>query len=244
MAKAHSSLVFCLLALALVRFAQAKCTNGYTFLGIKELSEKDKQKLLDFHNKFRELTAAGEAPAPKGEDGRERRQPPAANMLELTWHKKAEKQAYKWARTCEWKHNNATDKAGNSMGQNLGRKMSTEKTDVDDTFDKWSYDLVRGWFDEAKLYKYGSGFSMSTGHYTQVVWANTSQVGCGYSYYMQIDEYNQKWYTGYLVCNYSPAGNFNNREPYEISKEKCTDPKLESSKNYKHLCVLKKKKKN
>ncbi|CAG0890915.1 unnamed protein product [Darwinula stevensoni] len=45
-------------------------------------------------------------------------------------------------------------------------------------------------------------FSESLGHYTQMMWAETHRVGCGFIMY-QNKGYDQKLYT----CNYGPAGN-------------------------------------
>lgn len=55
---------------------------------------------------------------------------------------------------------------------------------------------VDSWYNEIKLTNDGkvSAFSSGTGHYTQVVWRSTTEVGCG-----------QK--DGLLVCNYKPSGN-------------------------------------
>lgn len=44
------------------------------------------------------------------------------------------------------------------------------------------------------------------GHYTQVVWAGTKQVGCGRAV---CDDKSQVW-----VCQYSPAGNYVGQKPY------------------------------
>ena len=43
------------------------------------------------------------------------------------------------------------------------------------------------------------------GHYTQMVWKDTKQVGCGVASASVND---------YLVCHYSPAGNSNGKAPY------------------------------
>ncbi|KAL6937954.1 hypothetical protein ACO0RG_004480 [Hanseniaspora osmophila] len=60
---------------------------------------------------------------------------------------------------------------------------------------------VDGWYDEISQYDFSNpGFSSSTGHFTQVVWKGTTQVGCGYK------NCNNEWGT-YLVCNYQSAGN-------------------------------------
>lgn len=61
---------------------------------------------------------------------------------------------------------------------------------------------VTAWYDEITKYDYNNpGFSESTGHFTQLVWSNTTLVGCGYkdcgSYYGQ-----------YTVCQYYSPGNY------------------------------------
>ena len=50
------------------------------------------------------------------------------------------------------------------------------------------------------------------GHYTQVVWENTTHVGCG-----------RKKCTDMIIitCNYWPGGNFVGRKPYRIKDGAC-----------------------
>ncbi|AMD19324.1 HBR423Wp [Eremothecium sinecaudum] len=60
---------------------------------------------------------------------------------------------------------------------------------------------VNAWYDEYKEYDYNNpGFSKSTGHFTQLIWANTTTLGCAYilcgPYYGQ-----------YTICEYDPPGN-------------------------------------
>lgn len=60
---------------------------------------------------------------------------------------------------------------------------------------------VIAWYNEIKDYDFSNpGFSESTGHFTQVVWKDTTQVGCGYK------NCNNEWGI-YLVCNYLAQGN-------------------------------------
>uniref|UniRef100_A0A224XJA0 Putative salivary scp/antigen 5 protein n=1 Tax=Panstrongylus lignarius TaxID=156445 RepID=A0A224XJA0_9HEMI len=229
MAKTHCHLVFSLLALAMVRSLSAKCANANQLLGMKELTEKDKKALLEIHNKFRQLAASGKAFGS---------QPRAQNMLELTWDEHAARQAYDWASKCQWEHNQPKDENDNSLGQNLASKGSTKQLNVHKTFDKWMKGMVRAWYNEVNLYEFGSAFSAKTGHYTQLVWATTAKLGCGYSYYKEIDG-GTTWYTGYLVCNYNPAGNWNEEDPYVTGNQNCSGFGLVKSKNYGALCVKK-----
>jgi pathogenesis-related protein 1 len=69
-------------------------------------------------------------------------------------------------------------------------------------------DAVFSWAAEKKDY-HGGVLTQSNwhpaGHYTQVVWRNTQQVGCGKS----LCGGNM-----ILVCNYQPAGNMMGQKPY------------------------------
>ncbi|SCV00220.1 LANO_0F05820g1_1 [Lachancea nothofagi CBS 11611] len=61
---------------------------------------------------------------------------------------------------------------------------------------------VEAWYDEIKSYDWSNpNYSSSTGHFTQVVWKGTSQVGCGIK--------QCSGGTGdYVICSYQTAGNF------------------------------------
>ena len=57
------------------------------------------------------------------------------------------------------------------------------------------------WYDEISLYDYDNpGFAEETGHFTQVIWNATNEVGCAY-----VDCHNQ--WSQYTICEYRPAGN-------------------------------------
>lgn len=58
---------------------------------------------------------------------------------------------------------------------------------------------MSAWFDEKSKYNWGAAtFSENTGHFTQMIWKGTTQVGCAQS----------KCSNGnYLVCEYNPRGN-------------------------------------
>lgn len=80
--------------------------------------------------------------------------------------------------------------SGNPYGENLARG-----------YDFKSAGAVAAWFNEIKNYDWDDpGFGETTGHFTQLVWTETTQLGCGYK------DCGSYWGT-YIVCNYNPAGN-------------------------------------
>ena len=61
-------------------------------------------------------------------------------------------------------------------------------------------DSVAMWYDEVNQFDFANGgFSMDTGHFTQVVWKNTTAVGCGSSECGGMTTW---------VCQYDPPGNY------------------------------------
>lgn len=61
---------------------------------------------------------------------------------------------------------------------------------------------VKGWYDEIKDYDYSKAeFTTAAGHFTQLIWKETKQVGCALRYC------NSYW-GNITVCEYDPAGNW------------------------------------
>ncbi|XP_068615793.1 Golgi-associated plant pathogenesis-related protein 1-like, partial [Brachionichthys hirsutus] len=68
-------------------------------------------------------------------------------------------------------------------------------------------EAVDNWYDEINLYNWRSpGFSKGTGHFTQVVWSNSTKLGLGVA-----SDGNRV----FVVGQYQPAGNINSREEFE-----------------------------
>lgn len=63
--------------------------------------------------------------------------------------------------------------------------------------------VVDGWYGEEALYDYiNPRFSAKTGHFTQVVWKGTTEIGCGY-----VSGCPGSW-PNIWVCQYNPPGNY------------------------------------
>ena len=108
----------------------------------------------------------------------------------LVWSEKLADVAQRWAnelrdKGCAFGH------SGGQYGENLAAGTSG-------TLDAEA--VVGMWYDEVRQYRFpDGGFSMQTGHFTQVVWRGTTQVGCGRSQCKGMDIW---------VCEYDPPGNW------------------------------------
>jgi len=108
------------------------------------------------------------------------------NASALTWNATSATYATSWAGNCEFKH------SGGPTGENLVAGYPNATASVD------------AWGLEREQYNWKKpGFSEGTGHFTQVVWKNTTSVGCG-----------RKSCQGkggtpgfFVVCEYYPPGN-------------------------------------
>ncbi|XP_012874581.1 PREDICTED: cysteine-rich secretory protein 2-like [Dipodomys ordii] len=122
--------------------------------------------------------------------------PTASNMLKMEWNLDATANAQKWANKCTLQHSLAEErKTTVKCGENL--YMSSDPT-------SWS-DVIQNWFNEREGFNYGVGPKTPTtpvGHYTQLAWYSSYQVGCGIAYCP-----NQENFKYYYVCQYCPAGN-------------------------------------
>ncbi|XP_066851167.1 cysteine-rich venom protein-like isoform X2 [Anser cygnoides] len=121
--------------------------------------------------------------------------PTASNMLRMEWNLAAATNAQNWANQCSLSHSPSSQRKTNvDCGENL--YMSTAPS-------SWS-DAIQAWYNEEKDFKYGVGATTKDaviGHYTQVVWYKSYQIGCAVAY---CPNSNYKYF---YVCQYCPAGN-------------------------------------
>ncbi|KAJ8322395.1 hypothetical protein KUTeg_000055 [Tegillarca granosa] len=65
---------------------------------------------------------------------------------------------------------------------------------------------INAWHSEVSDFTFGGSNNLGqVGHYTQVVWAKSTKIGCGYAKCGSVY---------YYVCNYSPPGNLDINNPY------------------------------
>jgi hypothetical protein len=138
----------------------------------------------------------------------------AVNVLtKLVWNKTLQQDAQSYANTLAnsgaWEHDpkNHEGYSNGPYGENL--YASTSKPTLKDAADAW--------IKEKRDYHYGKVGDASTcnkdaicGHYTQVIWKETSQVGCAIAKYSTGNMKN--WYV--VVCKYKTPGNYEGETPY------------------------------
>ena len=141
------------------------------------LSEKEQIAILKYHNKIRKNV----------------------NLTPLVWSIELAQYARKWAfnlanNGCKLQHS-----SDSKYGENLFMGTLGHYTVVDG---------VKSWAKEKANY---SGVALNSanwrkaGHYTQMVWHNTTELGCATT------ACNNNLI---MVCNYNPAGNYMGQKPY------------------------------
>ncbi len=162
----------------------------------EDVEEVDAASLNDFQ---RDILAAHNAV--RAQAGASEALPP------LKWSARAEKVAAQWAEECVFEHNPERGR----LGENLSAA----------TMNKWTTrEMVFDWASEVEDYDYASNTCAEgemCGHYTQLVWRETTHVGCVVKVCttdsrpaldMDVPEW-KLW-----VCNYTPPGNVEGQRPY------------------------------
>nr|XP_054926851.1 CRISP/Allergen/PR-1-like isoform X2 [Dermacentor andersoni] len=174
------------------------------------VSEADRQLIVDQHNAFRNRLASG-AEAASG-------LPAAANMMYLEWNEELATVAQKLASMCAVKPDCADCRRVESftVGQNICNYKIRSRTAPPiywrSTIAYW-YDGVKQ-FPPAAISPYI--YRQHYGTFSQMVWAKTWSIGCGYSLFTR-----RRWFVQSYVCNYGPAGNYLKSRVY-LPGEPCT----------------------
>lgn len=148
---------------------------GVPAVNATEFTAAQKQELLSAQNKYRSEVNA----------------PP------LRWSRKLAASAQSWADHLANDVHALTHSGALATGENLamwtaGRASLTQLVDL------WGAE--RSYFVDSTFPDVSrTGDWQSVAHYTQMIWRNTTMVGCGLATGDGVD---------YLVCQYSPQGNF------------------------------------
>ena len=105
----------------------------------------------------------------------------------LKWSQRLAGVAQAWAERCVFEH------SSNDLGENLAAGTAGAFT---------AESFVQDWYSEVTSYDFATGQStdgQAVGHFTQVIWAGTTELGCGIARCGGQDIF---------VCNYSPPGNY------------------------------------
>jgi uncharacterized protein YkwD len=137
---------------------------------------------------------------------------PSPALAPMTWNAGLASVAQDYAEECDWEHNSERSDqydGGVYVGENLSAFTGSDEVNMDQLFS--------GWAEEAQYYDYESDSCQSgeqCGHYTQIVWRESVEVGCGWTQCPRVtglDGWSDVWL---LVCNYAPGGNYNGQRPY------------------------------
>lgn len=128
------------------------------------------------------------------------------NLGVLRWNATIAAAAQAYANNCLYQHNTSTP-----YGENLyaGAVSSGFPANVEIA-------AANDWAAEFTSYNYAANSCSGVcGHYTQMVWRTTTEVGCGIRQCTANSPF-QPPFTNWtlVVCNYSPAGNIGGARPY------------------------------
>ncbi|XP_033117356.1 multiple epidermal growth factor-like domains protein 11 [Anneissia japonica] len=175
-----------------------------------DLTAKQQKQIVAWHNSYRKRVPG-----------------PAADMEEMKWDDKLADMAKQYAKQCVWEHGNPDmETRYHYIGQNLAWSSSNSRQSS-------AAFMLSLWNNERKYYNILTNQCQEgrmCGHYTQMVWASTKNVGCAMNFCQSMfDPASGTTFknANYLVCNYGEAGNVVGRKPYSIG-EPCS--KCESGK--------------
>lgn len=120
----------------------------------------------------------------------------------LKWSSKLASDADKWANDLA-KRNVMQHSSTRDQGENLGFVSGSEMT---------GRRAAEMWYEEVKDYRFNNpGFGSKTGHFTQVIWAGSREIG--------LAKATSRNGAHYVVARYSPAGNVVGHFPENVKRE-------------------------
>jgi hypothetical protein len=138
-------------------------------------------------------------------------------LTPLKWSGKLASYSQDWANrlgstgSCKMVHRSGEPPYGENLYWASPVSWSTGEASVQSITIK---DVVKSWTDEEEWYNYNKNScrpGKKCGHYTQVVWEDTTEVGCAIKV---CADKSQSW-----VCSYNPPGNFVGKRPYTTQSQ-------------------------
>lgn len=213
------------------RLLRSSRTHTDCNISKQKINDKDKMLIVDVHNKFRnEIATQTNQIGPK--------LPFAINMMQVYWNENLALKAQQWADKCMyWRHSSLASRSDKML---IGENIYAYTTSGGTPKMEWAQ-VIQRWFGQLKNFKgktiydfrYGGGH---TNFFTQLIWAETNMIGCGFSQFK-----TPKGLANEYVCYYSPRGNNWRKSIYTPSKKqecKCPDKTSCKNKKYKGLCCM------
>ena len=163
----------------------------------------------------------------KHNEERSKVEPPATNMLRMSFDQDLADFAERYSRRCRYEHN-PVKKVNNEFTE-VGEDLYFS-TSIRQNFTEVFRIAIELWCDEAKYYSYNTSLCTNNhvcGHYTQVVWAENYLIGCAITSCGNTTVEGQIRPRGQLiVCNYAPGGNYYGEQPYKTGRtcSECSKP--------------------
>jgi hypothetical protein len=130
---------------------------------------------------------------------------PSPPLPRLQWSAEATKTAEAWAARCTFEHNPDRGPFGENLAAATPGAWTTAQVVKDWASEAAHYDPARNTCAPGKV----------CGHYTQLVWRNTTLVGCARRTCTKNSPFGRDFPTWELwVCNYAPPGNVVGQRPY------------------------------
>jgi len=174
--------------------------------GVVDLTNQERQEMLDAHNHFRRLAKS------------------ATNMRLMHWDCGLERFAANYLQNCMYAHSTQSSRINLEGFWYVGENLKWGASSVEgEKLPKNITAAIKEWYDEVKGYDYRDNYCYKEpcGHYTQVVWAESHALGCAMTRCTDGLNYPMKSQV-ILQCVYGPGGNVNDARPYKETGTKCS----------------------